>query len=114
MRDPKGATESLAKLDGLAKIPLETARFNLNVEQALLSRNVQENGMSSVTPARGGARSLEMVAQAMGLHKPTNIEKYYDGSFLPPKSERPHRQAAMSRRRELLLLFTLAGSSSAT
>lgn len=84
---PDEAIQSLKQLDDLTNVPLETARFKLNIEQGLLSPNVKAHGLSSVTKDRA-LRSLAEVAAAFKVPPPEDAGLYYDGSFLPPEKDR--------------------------
>jgi NitT/TauT family transport system substrate-binding protein len=85
--DPKAATDALIKFDNLLDAKLELERFQLNLEQSMLTKNVRENGVSSVTSERL-RKSLALAAESFSVPAPAEAGDYYTDSLLPSASQR--------------------------
>lgn len=84
---PEQAIASVKQRDGLLDDKVELMRVKLMNETALLTKNVAENGISSVERVRFET-SVGQVAAASGVSGPIGMGDYYTDAYLPPAAER--------------------------
>lgn len=87
IQNPKAAVATLTARDKLVDLALEEERLLLMFRQLVLTKNVRENGLSTVTPERMG-KTIEIISAAYGITTPPSPETVYTDRFLPPKAER--------------------------
>ncbi len=94
--DPDAGIALLKKQEPLIDVDIETARWYLAEELALLTPSVLENGISVVDRARYET-AAKQVASAFNIPIEPNMDDYFDGSFLPPLEERQVPEVAKAR-----------------
>jgi NitT/TauT family transport system substrate-binding protein len=87
LADPKMAVAVVKKRDPLTEESVELERLDLAIKTNIVTPWVKSNGMGDVDMARL-QRSIDQVAQAVGLTKPPKAEELFVNAFLPPKAER--------------------------
>lgn len=85
--DPDDGIELLKAREPLIDVEVETARWYLAEELAILTPSVLERGISAVDQERYQTAARQ-VAAAFELDVDPVMSDYYDGSFLPPLDER--------------------------
>ena len=94
--DPDAGIALLKKQEPLIDVDIETARWYLAEELALLTPEVVQNGISVVDRERYETAATQ-VAGAFDLPIKPNMDDYYDPSFLPPLEVRQIPQAVKDR-----------------
>lgn len=87
IKDPKAAIDALKKRDPLINETLELDRLNIIIRDFVLTDWVKRNGLGGVDPARL-KRNIELVTDGLGLPRTVSPEQVFDGSVMPPSSER--------------------------
>ncbi len=87
IKDPAAAMQSVLALDPLFDVTLEAARFEMALNEAILTPFVRQNGFGTVDPARM-VRTIAANSQAYGITHPITPEQLYTTRFLPPQAER--------------------------
>jgi NitT/TauT family transport system substrate-binding protein len=87
LANPAGMIQVLRQVEPLTDGPLELERHQLNVARVIVTDNVRQNGLSSVSVAKLQA-GLEVVEDTFGSPRRLRAEQVYTDAFLPPASER--------------------------
>ncbi|MFK7890146.1 MAG: ABC transporter substrate-binding protein [Granulosicoccus sp.] len=95
-KDPDAGIALLKKQEPLIDVEIETARWYLAEELALLTPSVLENGISVVDRERYET-AAKQVASAFEIPIEPNMDDYFDGSFLPPLEDRQIPEEAKAR-----------------
>jgi NitT/TauT family transport system substrate-binding protein len=85
--DPKAAIAAIKGRDPLVSTDLENDRLKLYVRELLLTRNVKDNGFSSVD-VRKMERTIASVMDAFNVKANVTVASVYTDRFLPPKADR--------------------------
>ena len=85
--DPKAAIAAIKGRDPLVSTDLENDRLKLYVRELLLTRNVKDNGFSSVD-VKKMERTIASVMDAFNVKANVTVASVYTDRFLPPKAER--------------------------
>ena len=96
LNDPDAGIALLKKQEPLIDVKIETARWYLAEELAILTPEVVKNGISVVDRKRYETAASQ-VAGAFDLPIKPNMDDYYDPSFLPPLEMRQIPQAVKDR-----------------
>ena len=96
LNDPDAGIALLKKQEPLIDVKIETARWYLAEELAILTPEVVKNGISVVDRKRYETAATQ-VAGAFDLPIKPNMDDYYDPSFLPPLEMRQIPQAVKDR-----------------
>ncbi|MFK7889327.1 MAG: ABC transporter substrate-binding protein [Granulosicoccus sp.] len=94
--DPNAGIALLKIQEPLIDVDIETARWYLAEELALLTPSVVENGISVVDRERYETAARQ-VAAAFDLSIEPNMDDYFDGSFLPPLEDRQIPETVKAR-----------------
>ncbi|MEM9430893.1 MAG: ABC transporter substrate-binding protein [Pseudomonadota bacterium] len=94
--DPDAGIELLKAQEPLIDVEIETARWYLAEELALLTPSVLENGISAVDRERYET-AAKQVAAAFDIPIEPNMDDYFDASFLPPIEDRQIPEVAKAR-----------------
>lgn len=94
--DPESGIVLLKEQEPLIDVEIETARWYLAEELALLTPSVLENGISEVDRERYET-AAKQVAQAFDIDVEPNMDDYFDASFLPPLEDRQIPDVAKAR-----------------
>ncbi|MFW5678705.1 MAG: ABC transporter substrate-binding protein [Pseudomonadota bacterium] len=94
--DPAYGIRLLKEREPLVNEEVETARWELAEELALLVPEVTENGIGYVDPERFVSAGTA-VARAFGVDAEIVLEDYYRGDFLPPIEAREVPESAKAR-----------------
>jgi NitT/TauT family transport system substrate-binding protein len=78
---------ALHKRDPLFDMDLERKRFDMALQQAILTPAVKAHGFGTIDPARM-ALTIQANAQAYDIANPPAPEQVYTTRFLPPEAER--------------------------
>ncbi|MDW3221852.1 MAG: ABC transporter substrate-binding protein [Paracoccaceae bacterium] len=95
-KDPDAGIALLKAQEPLIDVEIETARWYLAEELALLTPSVLENGISVVDRERYET-AAKQVAAAFDIAVEPNMDDYFDGSFLPPLADRQIPDVAKAR-----------------
>lgn len=87
LANPLEAIEALKRADDMVNVELEVRRFEMLRDDALLTPDVEANGLGGVTPEKMAAL-ISTSAAAYGIANPPTAEELFDDSFLPPADER--------------------------
>jgi NitT/TauT family transport system substrate-binding protein len=85
--DPKAAIAVVKKRDPLIDDAVELERLDIAIKTNIVTPWVRANGMGDVDMVRL-KRSIDHVAEAVGIAKPPAPEALFTPAFLPPKAER--------------------------
>lgn len=85
--DPKAAIAAIKGRDPLVSTDLENDRLKLYVRELLLTKNVKDNGFSSVDMKKM-ERTIASVMDAFNVKANVTVASVYTDRFLPPKAER--------------------------
>lgn len=85
--DPKAAIGAIKGRDPLVNTDLETDRLKLYVKELLLTKNVRDNGFSSID-SKKMERQIASVMDAFNVKANVTVANIYTEKFLPPKAER--------------------------
>lgn len=95
-KDPDAGIALLKKQEPLIDVEIETARWYLAEELALLTPSVLENGISVVDRERYET-AAKQVAAAFDIAVEPNMDDYFDASYLPPIEDRQIPEEAKAR-----------------
>lgn len=95
-KDPDAGIALLKAQEPLIDVEIETARWYLAEELALLTPSVLENGISVVDRERYET-AAKQVAAAFDIAVEPNMDDYFDASFLPPLADRQIPDEAKAR-----------------
>ncbi len=87
IKDPAAGMKSVLTYDPLFDTKLEAARFEMALNEAILTPYVRANGFGTVDPARM-ALTIAANSEAYGITNPITPEQLYTTKFLPPLAER--------------------------
>lgn len=85
--DPSEAIAALQRADDTIEADLEIRRFEMLRDNALLTEDVERNGLGGVTPEKMAAL-IAASSEAYGITNPPSSEDLFDDSFLPPAEDR--------------------------
>ncbi len=91
LANPAGMIQVLRQVEPLTDGPLELERHQLNVARVIVTDNVRQNGLSSVSAAKlqAGIEVVEDVfAPPGGTPRRLRAEAVYTDAFLPPTADR--------------------------
>ena len=87
VRRPGEAVDSIVKRDDLAKREIELERLRMAIRDNILTPEVKTEGYGGVLPARFG-EAIDQIGQVYTFKTKPKVEDIFDGSFLPPPTER--------------------------
>jgi NitT/TauT family transport system substrate-binding protein len=87
IKDPATAVESVLRRNNLAKKEVELERLQMAIRDNIVTAEVKKNGYGSVDPARMD-RAIDQIATTFDFKVKPKAADMFDGSFLPPMSER--------------------------
>lgn len=85
--DRAGAIAAAIKRNQLLDPKTERARLDWVIDRLVLTKNVRENGLGTVDPARV-KRSIKFIKNALHLPAAPSVEQFFDAQFMPPAKDR--------------------------
>ena len=87
IKDPMAGMEAMKARDPLFDTKLEAQRWQLVLDDAILTPAVRKDGFGTIDPARINLL-ISLNAEAYGIPNPPTPEQLYTVRFLPPQAER--------------------------
>ncbi|MGD1888932.1 MAG: ABC transporter substrate-binding protein [Cohaesibacteraceae bacterium] len=87
VEDPDAAIAGLAEFEPLTDVPIERRRWQISIDEMILTDNVVANGISAVDPERFNLGIME-VENAYGIPNALAMEDIYTDAYLPPAEDR--------------------------
>ncbi|MEW5421596.1 ABC transporter substrate-binding protein [Amorphus sp. 3PC139-8] len=87
LADPDATIAAIKQRDDLIDTELETTRLHWVLDEHVFTPEFREKGLGTLEPDRL-ARGVKTVAEGLDLPRTPEVAEVYDGSFLPPLSER--------------------------
>ncbi len=87
IEDPDAAIATLAEFEPLTDVPIERRRWQISIDEMILTDNVIENGISAVNEERFNLGIME-VENAYGIPNSLVMEDIYTDAYLPPAEAR--------------------------
>ncbi len=90
IKDPEASVAAVAKREPLINSKLERERFDATFADEMNHPEIKKIGLGSVDEERL-KRSIDIMVDALALPRTPKVSEIWDGSFLPPASELPHK-----------------------
>jgi len=90
IKDPDASVAAVAKREPLIKIPLERARADATFADEMNHPEIKKIGLGNIDEDRL-KRSITIMVDALSLPRTPTVAEIWDGSFLPPESQLPHK-----------------------
>ncbi|MEM6381855.1 MAG: ABC transporter substrate-binding protein [Pseudomonadota bacterium] len=85
--DPDAAIAGLAEFEPLTDVPIERQRWQISIDEMIMTDNVKENGISSVDEERFNLGIIE-VENAYDIPNSLTMDDIYTDAYLPSKEDR--------------------------
>lgn len=86
-KDRAGALAAVTKRNKLLDPVTERARLDWVIDRLVRTKNVRENGLGTVDPARVKA-SIEFIKNGLSLPTAPSVDQFFEAQFMPPAGER--------------------------
>lgn len=90
IKDPAASVASVAKREPLIKLDIERERFDATFADEMNHPEIKKIGLGSIDEARL-KKSIDILVDANKLPRVPEVSEVWNGSFLPPASELPHK-----------------------
>ena len=90
IKDPDASVAAVAKREPLINVKLERERYDATVADEMNHPEIKTIGLGSVDEARL-KKSIGIIVEASSLPRTPAISEVWNGSFLPPAAELPHK-----------------------
>jgi len=90
IKDPDAAVAAVAKREPLINTKLERERFDATFADEMNHPEIKKIGLGNVDEARL-KRSIAILVDALALPRTPTVSEVWDGSFLPPATDLPHK-----------------------
>ena len=90
IKDPEASVAAVAKREPLINGKLERERFDATFADEMNHPEIKKIGLGSIDEVRL-KKSIDIMVDALSLPRSPVISEVWDGSFLPPATELPHK-----------------------
>ena len=90
IKDPEASVAAVAKREPLINGKLERERFDTTFADEMNHPEIKKIGLGNLDEARL-KKSIDIMVDALSLPRSPAISEVWDGSFLPPATELPHK-----------------------
>jgi NitT/TauT family transport system substrate-binding protein len=90
IKEPEASVAAVAKREPLINIKLERERFDATFADEMNHPEIKKIGLGSVDEQRL-KRSIDIMVDALALPRSPAVSEVWNGSFLPPAAELPHK-----------------------
>jgi NitT/TauT family transport system substrate-binding protein len=90
IKDPDASVAAVAKREPLINTKLERERFDATFADEMNHPEIKKIGLGNVDQDRL-KRSIAIMVDALSLPRTPAVSEVWDGSFLPPPSDLPHK-----------------------
>ena len=90
IKDPEASVAAVAKREPLINGKLERERFDATFADEMNHPEIKKIGLGSIDEVRL-KKSIDIMVDALSLPRSPAISEVWDGSFLPPATELPHK-----------------------
>ncbi len=90
IKDPEASVAAVAKREPLNNGKLERERFDATFADEMNHPEIKKIGLGSIDEVRL-KKSIDIMVDALSLPRSPAISEVWDGSFLPPATELPHK-----------------------
>ncbi len=90
IKEPEASVASVAKREPLINLKLERERFDATFADEMNHPEIKKIGLGSVDEERL-KRSIDIMVDALALPRSPAVSEVWNGSFLPPAAELPHK-----------------------
>jgi NitT/TauT family transport system substrate-binding protein len=90
IKEPEASVAAVAKREPLINIKLERERFDATFADEMNHPEIKKIGLGSVDEQRL-KRSIDILVDALALPRSPAVSEVWNGSFLPPAAELPHK-----------------------
>jgi len=90
IKDPDASVAAVAKREPLINVKLERERFDATFADEMNHPEIKKIGLGSVDVERL-QKSIAIMVDALSLPRTPAVSEIWDGSFLPPAAELPHK-----------------------
>lgn len=90
IKEPEASVAAVAKREPLINLKLERERFDATFADEMNHPEIKKIGLGSVDEERL-KRSIDIMVDALALPRSPAVSEVWNGSFLPPAAELPHK-----------------------
>jgi NitT/TauT family transport system substrate-binding protein len=90
IKDPDASVAAVSKREPLINAKLERERFDATFADEMNHPEIKKIGLGNVDQDRL-KRSIAIMVDALSLPRTPAVSEVWDGSFLPPPSDLPHK-----------------------
>ncbi len=90
IKDPDASVAAVAKREPLINVKLERERYDATVADEMNHPEIKTIGLGAVDEARL-KKSIGIIVEASSLPRTPAISEVWNGSFLPPAADLPHK-----------------------
>jgi NitT/TauT family transport system substrate-binding protein len=90
IKEPEASVAAVAKREPLINSKLERERFDATFADEMNHPEIKKIGLGSVDEERL-KRSIDIMVDALALPRSPTVSEIWNGSFLPPAAELPHK-----------------------
>ena len=90
IKDPDASVAAVAKREPLINVKLERERYDATVADEMNHPEIKTIGLGAVDEARL-KKSIGIIVEASSLPRTPAISEIWNGSFLPPAADLPHK-----------------------
>jgi NitT/TauT family transport system substrate-binding protein len=90
IKEPEASVAAVAKREPLINIKLERERFDATFADEMNHPEIKKIGLGNVDEERL-KRSIDIMVDALALPRSPAVSEVWNGSFLPPAAELPHK-----------------------
>lgn len=90
IKEPEASVAAVAKREPLINVKLERERFDATFADEMNHPEIKKIGLGSVDEARL-KKSIDIMVDALALPRTPAVSEVWNGSFLPPAAELPHK-----------------------
>jgi NitT/TauT family transport system substrate-binding protein len=90
IKEPEASVAAVAKREPLINVKLERERFDATFADEMNHPEIKKIGLGSIDEDRL-KRSIGIMVDALALPRSPAVSEVWDGSFLPPAADLPHK-----------------------
>jgi NitT/TauT family transport system substrate-binding protein len=90
IKEPEASVAAVAKREPLINLKLERERFDATFADEMNHPEIKKIGLGSIDEERL-KRSIDIMVDALALPRAPAVSEVWNGSFLPPAAELPHK-----------------------
>jgi NitT/TauT family transport system substrate-binding protein len=90
IKEPEASVAAVAKREPLINLKLERERFDATFADEMNHPEIKKIGLGSIDEERL-KRSIDIMVDALALPRSPAVSEVWNGSFLPPAAELPHK-----------------------